>query len=270
MSTRDLHSADGFLEKGWCRFPADPVLMNWVHHALPTARRAATAERNASWLRYGGTWFVGVNALPNDDEGAVDHGPALAGMAIDFISDALGLGAMRWDRGQISVCYPGYPRQMDGESVAAHRYRVVRDAAHVDGLLAEGDARRRYLREHHAFILGIPLVPTDPDASPFVVWEGSQEIVRAAFRDALRGVDPESWCRVDVTDVYHMTRRRIFERCRRIEIQAAPGEAYLVHRLALHGMAPWRSSTRRRYPDGRMICYFRPHTGDPLHWLTDP
>jgi len=269
MITRDTCRADSFLEKGWCRFPHDPALAQWIRHVLPAARRAATSPEHARWLRCGDTWFVGVNALPNDDQGAVDDGPALTGKVVDFIHHSLEMAKPAWDRAQISICYPGYPRRTDGESGAAHRYRVERDAAHVDGLLAEGVERRRYVREHHAFILGIPMVRTDPDASPFVVWEGSHEIVRAAFRNALRDVRPDAWCHVDITDIYHATRRRIFECCRRIEIAAVPGEAYLVHRLALHGMAPWRLSDSQP-PEGRMICYFRPDIGDPSRWLTAP
>lgn len=258
-----------FLEKGWHRFPFDSGLMNWIHNTLPAARRAVAAPENAHWLRCGGTWFVGVNTLPNDTDGAVGHGPELSGVAVDAIHHLLGTEELKWDRAQLSVCYPGYPQRMDSESESAHRYRLERDAAHVDGLLAEGERRRRHLREYHAFILGIPLLRTDPDASPLVVWEGSQEIVRASFREAFAGAATESWCDIDITDVYHATRRRIFEHCRRREIAAAPGEAYLIHRLALHGVAPWRSAGTHS-PEGRMVCYFRPEIGEPGNWLLAP
>ncbi len=70
---------------------------------------------------------------------------------------------------------------MAGESPAKTRYRRERDAAHVDGLLPEGEERRRHLREHHGFILGLPMVEFDREASPFVVWEGSHEIMRDIF-----------------------------------------------------------------------------------------
>ena len=262
----DDNAAKAFHEKGWCRFSADPVLANWVRRSLPDARRAAAARENARWLRCDNTWFVGVNTLPNDSEGAIDKGPALAGAAVEFVRSFPGLSEISWDRAQISICYPGYPGRMDTETETAHRYRIKRDAAHVDGLLAEGADRRRRLREHHAFILGVPMTRTDPGASPFVVWEGSVEIVRAWLHDAFAGVDPESWCHIDITDSYHAARRKVFERCRRIEIYAEPGEAYLVHRLALHGIAPWRSSNKG-YPEGRMVCYFRPDARDPQRWL---
>ena len=62
-------------------------------------------------------------------------------------------------------------------------------------------------------------------------------------------------------------RKRIFDECERVEIIAAPGEAYIVHRLALHGVAPWRSAAVAD-PDGRVICYFRPETPAREDWLT--
>jgi hypothetical protein len=59
-----------------------------------------------------------------------------------------------WDRAQVSVCYPGYPKPMDGETDGQHRFRRDRDAAHVDGLLGLGQPKRRFLKEPHQFILG--------------------------------------------------------------------------------------------------------------------
>lgn len=258
---------EDFLDRGWLKFAFDPLLAEWARCALPAARAAVRDAGNARWLRCGGTWFAGVGALPNDARGAVEDGPPLAGAALDFLGDALGVTGVEWDRAQVSVCYPGYPRRMDAESRAAHRYRRERDAAHVDGLLPEGAARRRRLREHHGFILGIPMVETDPGAAPFVVWEGSHRVVRETFLRRFEGVPASRWRDVDVTDVYHAARRRIFDACERVEIAARPGEAYLAHRLILHGVAPWAESARAS-GDGRMICYFRPEIGGPLEWLT--
>ena len=62
---------------------------------------------------------------------------------------------------------------------------------------------------------------------------------------------------------------RLFAECRRIEIHARPGEAFLAHRLSLHGMAPWADSAGAT-PDGRMICYFRPPAIGPGEWLANP
>jgi len=75
---------------------------------------------------------------------------------------------------------------------------------------------------------------------------------------------------VDITEVYQATRREIFETCRRIELPAKPGEAYLLHRHCLHGVAPW-GATATASPDGRMIAYFRPEfAGGVAEWIKLP
>jgi hypothetical protein len=260
---------DGFFSAGWQAFPHDIRLENWIADALPAARQAVNHRDNAQWLRCGGAWFAGVNALPNDGRGAVGGGSPLGGRCLDFIQTRLTLGRFEWDRGQVSVCYPGYPKPMDGESAAAYRYRLTKDAAHVDGLLAEGIGRRRFIREHHAFILGIPLVQVSSGASPFVIWEGSHRIMQAALQTATHAQPPGTWRDVDVTNIYQAARKNVFTTCRRVEIVAEPGESYIVHRHALHGMAPWQD-TARCGPDGRMIIYFRPETVDLPAWLNDP
>jgi hypothetical protein len=271
--TAEAHREDDlrhhFHARGWCRFGFDPVLEGWVTRTLETARERVAAPENARWLRCGGTWFAGVNALGNDAAGAVRDGPPLAGAAIDFIASRLGLGGVAWDQGQVSVCYPGYPKPMPGESEAAFRYRRDRDAAHVDGLVPVGPERRRHLDEPHAFILGIPMVETKPDASPVVVYEGSHRLTREAFRARYEGLPPERWPAEDVTETYHAVRRRIFEACPRVPVHARPGEAYLVHRLALHGVAPWADGATAG-PDGRMIVYFRPPLAGFRQWLDNP
>ncbi len=257
---------DGFLDRGWCLFPEDAELGRWIAHALPVARACVADPANRRWLRCGDTWFAGVNVLEVSPAGALADGPPLAGQAVSFIADRLGLSGFSWGPGQVSVCYPGYPRPMNGESEKAFGYRRNRDAAHVDGLHAEGPERRRHLREHHAFLLGIPMVPAGEGASPFVVYEGSHHLFRETFASVYGQLAPHDWGNVDVTQAYQETRRQVFARCRRVEVAARPGQAYLVHRLALHGMAPWRPGAAAG-PDGRMIVYFRPETGDPEHWL---
>lgn len=258
-----------FFAKSWCRFAYDRVLARWVQQVLPAARKAVTAPENAQWLRCGGTWFAGVNVLPNDRGGALGDGPPVSGQAVDFIRDSLSLRGFAWDRAQVSVVYPGYPQPMKTESGAAFRYRRDRAAAHLDGMLPVGPRRRRHLREHHAFILGIPLVATDSGASPLVVWEGSHEIFRRLFRERFRDIPPKDWQAMDCTEIYQSTRREIFESCRRVKVAAQPGEAYLVHRLALHGVAPWAERASAG-ADGRMIAYFRPEIGSPERWLSAP
>ena len=261
--------AQQFFTRGWCRFARDARLAAWVEAALAAARRTRDDPEFAQWLRYRDTWFAGVNALYNAADGSVDDSGPLRGAAVDFIARELGLDGFAWDRAQVSICYPGYPQPMDGESAARARFRVWRDAAHVDGLLREGEQQRRFLREHHGFILGIPMVEFDAGASPFVVWEGSQEIIRAGFRQRFAGIPVERWGDEDVTDAYQAARQRAFDECRRVEIHARPGEAFLAHRLVVHGMAPWRDGASAG-ADGRMICYFRPAPFGAREWLHNP
>lgn len=258
-----------FFTKGWLKFECDPVLKNWVDHTVIEASKTVSKKEHSHWLRCGGTWFAGVNALSNDSRGSVDGGPVLAGKVIEFIRESLHPPGPCWDRGQISVCYPGYPKPMQSESAAAFKYRINRDAAHVDGILAEGTTRRRYLREYHSFVLGVPMVESSPAASPLVVWEGSHEFIRNAFTARFRGIPPQRWRDVDITDIYQQTRREIFKHCRRVTLHAGPGESYIIHRLCLHGMAPWKKNADSGVAC-RMICYFRPELSGPWQWLKKP
>ncbi|MEL6915868.1 MAG: hypothetical protein AAFP13_15340 [Pseudomonadota bacterium] len=240
---------------GWERFTV-PGLAPWLEAVRPVADAiAGDPDARAAWLRHGETWFAGVNVLPNDARGAVPGGPPLPDM----------LGDYPWDAGQLSIVYSGYPQRDADESVAAHRFRRLRDAAHVDGLLPVGPERRRFMQEPHAFVLGLPLNACPAGASPLVVWEGSHEIMRAAFAAALEGEPPARWSEVDLTETYHAARRRCFETCERVPLPGKPGEATRLHRLTLHGVAPWDAGPS----DGRMIVYFRPaFAGED--WLSPP
>ncbi|WP_377186758.1 hypothetical protein [Ruegeria meonggei] len=257
-----------FWQKGWIKFPYDPTLAVWVEHALPAARAAVTNPAFAQWLDCEGTWFIGVDALDNDPQGRVGHSDALTGQAMAFIDQHY--GALPLHQGQVSVIYPGYPRPRQGENESAAQYRRNRDAAHVDGLRPTGPDRRRRVDEPHAWILGIPLTDASTEAAPMVLWEGSHQILRAAFARALDGQPRDSLHQVDVTEIYQSARREVFESCKRIELPAKPGEAYLLHRHCLHGVAPW-GDTATAGPDGRMIAYFRPEcAGGVAEWIESP
>ncbi|NNK77553.1 MAG: hypothetical protein HKP40_02455 [Litoreibacter sp.] len=252
---------------GWVRFGSDPAISGWLEYATPVAGALSTDETQRDlWLRHGGTWFAGVNILPNDVEGRVGGSGPLSGAAVDFVRAHL-VEDPNWDKAQISVVYPGYPRQDPGESDAAARFRRDRDAAHVDGLLPVGAERRRMLREPHGFVLGLPMSETDADASPLVVWEGSHRMMQSAFRTRLKDIEPCDWPETDLTETYHAARRTCFETCPRRILHARPGEAYLIHRLALHGVAPWQPGAKAP-PEGRMIAYFRPELADTADWLS--
>lgn len=261
-----------FLEKGWVALPPDPALADWVAAARPVAEDLlASPEARAAWLRCGGTWFAGVNIFPNDAAGAVpgQEVPPLAGDWFRQALDVVDLDEVALDRAQISVCLPGYPQPSDEETEAAFRFRRDRDAAHVDGLL-RFEGRRRRLGETHGFVLGLPLTAVPEEASPLVVWEGSHEMVRAAFRERLAGVPPAAWEDEDLTEAYVAVRQRAFAECRRVTVQVPPGSSYLVHRLALHGVAPWEEGGGT---DPRIIAYFRPDPFPgalPAWWLERP
>ena len=189
-----------FYKNGWRKFAHDPAIAEWVAKALPLARKEVDSKNHSNWLRCGRTWFVGVNALPNNRDGVIGDSTPLSGKAVEFIHNMPGLGNFHWDRAQISICYPGYPAPSDSETDKAFQFRKNRDSAHIDGLLPEGPERRRYLRETHGFILGIPMVEYNHEASPPVVWEGSHEIIRTAFKERFSGVSPwhTSWlCSAD-------------------------------------------------------------------------
>ncbi|QIE55142.1 hypothetical protein G5B40_06560 [Pikeienuella piscinae] len=251
---------DEFFARGWVKFPHEPALARWAAHADVAARAAEADAANARWRLCGGTWFAGVNALENDSVGRLPGGPPLTGAAIDAALAAVG-GGFAFDRAQASVIYPGYPKRGEEESEAAFRYRRHRDAAHVDGLHRVMPGRRRMVREVHGFILGLPLNEAPAGAAPFTIWEGSHRIIRSALAAVLSGVPPETWAQTDVTEAYQAARRLCFETLPRVEIAAAPGEAYLVHRLALHGVAPWRAGGARR-----AVAYFRPDPHPCADW----
>jgi hypothetical protein len=231
--------------------------------ALPVARSiTADPTQQGRWLRHGGTWFVGVDALPNGPDGAVGGVPLVgpwAGM----------IPALSLHPAQLSVIHPGYPGRDPQDTDAAHRFRRDRDAAHLDGLIAEGPDKRRHLREPHAWVLGIPLTGCSPDASPLVVWEGSHALIRAALAGAFAGVPPDHWGDVDVTDIYQTTRAKAFAECPRRPLPLRPGQSVLVHRHLIHGVAPWGAGAFAP-PEGRMIAYFRPLVARVQDWLDAP
>ena len=252
------------LQRGFCRFAWDEAVMRWGEAALPAARAAMDDPALAQWWVCEGTWFVGVDALENAAGGEVAGGPALGGAPVAAIVEMLGaMPALH--KGQVSVVREGYPRPRAGESDAAFGYRLRRDAAHVDGIRAEGPERRRRIAEPHGFILGLPLTDAGPEAAPMVVWEGSHEIMRARLRAALADHAPSEWGQVDITEAYVAARREVFDRCPRVELHARPGESYLLHRLALHGVAPWRAGQ-----GDRIIAYFRPEIESVEAWIEAP
>jgi hypothetical protein len=244
---------------GYRRITRTPGLAAWAEAALPVARAALAAS--AEPLRCGGTWAVGLDLLPNAPDGSV------AGVAFPW--DDTGLNPEPLHPAQLSTVFPGYPQPSDEESGSAFAFRLNRDAAHLDGLLPVGPERHRMVKEPHGWILGLPLNEADPDASPLVVWEGSHLVLRAALQAALARHPPQDWPEVDLTAPYAEARRQIFDTCRRVTLPVLPGEATLLHRLTLHGVAPWANGAKAP-PEGRIIAYFRPLMASVHDWLTRP
>jgi len=222
---------------GWRKL-AHPRIANWAKAAFGPAELALKdAPRRA-----GGTWAVGLDLLPNDSAGAIG--------GVELPMDILGLPQMPLHPAQLSVIYPDYPRQDADQSDAAFRFMTHRDGAHLDGLLPEGPDKRRFLREPHAYILGLPLTPTA--SAPLVVWEGSHLIMQAALGN-IEG---------DLTAAYQAARAKVFETCKRVEIAADVGEAVILHRALIHGVSPWKGGEAPR-----IIAYFRPVLPRVADWL---
>jgi len=239
----------GLGQAGYRLFAPEAAVETWACAArAATLRQLQDPDVHAAQLRHGKTWFVGVDALPNAVDGSVAGAP-LAGAWQDSVP-----APKLWHAGQVSVLYPGYPRRDADETAANHRYRITRSAAHVDGLLPVGLA-------------------------PLVVWPGSHEVMKAAF---VQAIGQGALADTDITDVYTQARRRVFDTIAPVAVQMKPGQAVVLHRHLLHGVAPWDADAAPQdvaLPDlpapdpatGRMVAYFRPqYTDDPDLWLTAP
>ena len=213
---------------GWRRV-AGPGIADWARAAAPVAINIVTASTEP-W-RCGGTWFVGLDALPNDAAGRI------AGAVLPW--DELGLEPVALHPAQVSVVRAGYPQPSASESDAAFRFRLNRDSAHLDGLIAEGPDKRRRVVEPHRWIVGMAL--NEPEAE---------------------------WGAVDLTDVYQAARKRVFAECKRVIVPGRVGEAVVLHRLLIHGVAPWAEGAQAAAP-GRSIAYFRPVMGSVAEWLSE-
>ncbi len=243
--------------KGWRKIGASRFIQDWRNAAHPLAIKALSESTEP--LRCGGTWAVGLDLLPNDPQGAV------GGVPLPW--EALGLSPQPLHRAQLSTVYPGYPQASAQETEAAFGFRLRRDSAHLDGLLAIGPEKRRMVKEPHAWILGLPL--TGSDASPLVVWEGSHLVMQAALAQVFAGHAPETWGDIDITEAYQAARAEVFRTCKRLELQGTPGEAVVLHRHLIHGVAPWAEGASAP-PEGRIVAYFRPLMPSVAEWVTAP
>jgi hypothetical protein len=102
-----------------------------------------------------------------------------------------------------------------------------------------------------------------------VIREGSHVLMHEAFAGALAGHAPHRWSSIDLTRTYQDTRRTALRDCPRVVVELQPGEACLMHRQLLHGVAPWDAPASAA-ADGRMIAYFRPCLPRLEDWLQRP
>ena len=243
---------DGFVQFGY-----DAQTAAWADAAyVETCAQLSDPAVKSAQMRHDNTWFVGVDTLPNDADGAI-NGTMLSGPWQAYVP------RLALHRAQVSIVYAGYPRQDADESDANHRYRITRKAAHVDGLLPVGADRRRYPQELHAYILGLPL--NDVATAPTVVWRGSHKIMQAALARAVGTKNPSD---VDVTEIYQAARREVFESCEMVALNAKPGASFLLHRFALHGTDVWDADFGVAPSEGRMIAFFRPEVARADQWLS--
>lgn len=249
-----------YCEKGYCHFAYDEALDAWIDSILPMAEATLTDSANAHWWRWRGTWFAGVNVLPNDKQGRCGDSKPLQGKAYEFAKKHIPL-CDDLDKAQISVCVSGYP-QPDGE--AGFAFRLHKDAAHLDGLLKEND--KRFLCEYHGYILGIGLNSTDEKSSPVVIYEGSHKRVQAWLQK--RFADEKAWETIDLTAEYNALRKDILQTCPRKILPLQKGEAFILHRLSIHGTARWESESHTP----RKLAFFRPAISkkNMQNWLHSP
>ena len=91
--------------RGWRRVTGSGIAA-WAAAAWPVAREAV-AGSGLPW-RCGGTWFVGLDALPNGPDGRMGEA--------EFPWQEVGLEPVPLHPAQLSVTREGYPRQGEEES----------------------------------------------------------------------------------------------------------------------------------------------------------
>ena len=82
--------------RDWQRFAYDRDLARWAQAADAVCSQVLEDPAQAGQYRYGNSWFVGVDALPNAVDGSI-RGTPLAGAALTAVADCI------WHRAQLSV-----------------------------------------------------------------------------------------------------------------------------------------------------------------------
>ena len=268
-----------FQQKGWRFLDDDGEFRPWINAAK---RNIVSKFKNKQYdmgqLRSGSTWFVGINFLDNGPKGDIKGVPFSSKIQSD-IRRQFGSLIECWDQGQVSICWPGYPRRDLTETLNSFKYRVKKYASHVDGLIPTGNKRRRFAREFHAFILGIPIINSTSHSAPIIVWEGSHLIFRDLFKTLYSGLSEFEVNNLDITEIYQECRRKVFSTCSASIVCCDKNRPYILDRHRLHGVLPWVDATRnlsvtsdtpRSEIDplaGRAVIYFRPQYEHKLDWV---
>ena len=269
---------ENFKKKGWSFLTKGPRYSDWLEAALNNILnnfQVSSIDKNQ--LRSGQTWFVGMNFLKNTSDGSLGK-ISFDQVLLSQIEQKFGVSVDYWDRGQVSINWEGYPKKDIFETDLSYRYRLKYFASHVDGLIPVGVKKRRYLKEPHAFVLGLPVLNNFIHSAPLVVWEGSHLIIRSMFNSIFREVEDTELENIDVTDFYKDARRQIFSSCTPRRIFSTDFQPYILDRHLLHGVAPWISSKKSQTNtdwksvkldplDGRIIIYFRPYFKNLRNWI---
>lgn len=271
----DQNSFAHYQKFGWVKFCSDKRLLNWLDSLQKNCDIDSLYPRHDYhhlW-RCDGTWFVGVDTIPNDHHGIVRQSLPLDGSIIDFIKQHL-WQRPQWHRGQLSVCFPEYPKKGDEDTLKSWQFRIKHHAAHCDGIHGIGkftndQKKSRFLKEHHRFILAIPLDNITQHNAPMMLWQESHRLIQKMLCDVFANMLTCEWQNYDITKIYQHCRRHILETITPIAMTANYGDAYLLHRHLLHGIKSWDRANHEAKI--RRIIYFRPsyhHDSKSMHdWL---
>ena len=94
-------------KNGWSFLNTDHIHYEWIVEAkkqLETKFHQKLFDRKD--LRCGSTWFVGTNFLDNSSNGNIGT-KLLSRKIFNNISKKFGNNIKYWDKGQVSICWPG-------------------------------------------------------------------------------------------------------------------------------------------------------------------
>ena len=265
-------------ENGWCFLNTDNDHYDWINEAKKQIKfKFSQNVIKDQDLRSGSTWFVGTNFLDNNSQGKIGA-RQFSKKIINNISSYFGTKIQYWDKGQVSICWPGYPKKDTLESEKSFNFRIKRFASHIDGIIPLGSKKRRFAKEYHAFILGLPIMNNFKNNASLVVWEGSHKIFRNFFRNIYEGVSSNKISHIDITELYNECRNKVFTKCNVKKIVPNFKQPYLLDRHLLHGIDQWKDQNFGSYvikhknsvnnlSNGRIVVYFRPVFSDPYDWI---